>query len=110
MSLLYESHAAAIAVLGFDLAAVSVLRQSANNRRLVAGGMAGSAAALDAEADVFIGREKVGTLFNTSLAAVQRDDMFRLDSMVPAGVEIRIIVTDAATTNPLQVALDLQDF
>lgn len=82
-------------------------KTSSMDRTLVAMGLAGSAAALDSKCDVFIGEVKVGELYNTSLAAVQKDtDMFRGGAFIPAGAPVTVTVVDAPATNPLNLALD----
>lgn len=102
------SIAAAVAVLGYDLAGSTTWRVAGNARVLNAIGLAGSAAALDSKVDVFIGSTKVGELFNSSLGAVQRNtDMFRVGQVVPGGTPITVIVTDAPATNPLNLVVDL---
>ena len=103
------SIAAATAVVGYDLARDTTWQQSDKQRRLLAVGMAGSAAALDTEVNIFIGNVKVGNVFNSGLAAPNRDSMFRMGDIVPAGQEIHVLVVDAPTTNPINLVLDFQD-
>lgn len=105
-----NSVAAAVAVLGYDLATNQTWKTAGQNRMMNAIGLAGSAAVLDCKVDVMIGEVKVAELYNSSLLAVQKDtDMFRGGSLVPGGTPISIIVTDAPATSPLNVAVDLQD-
>ena len=101
------SVAAAVAVLGYDLARDTTWRVSGTRRMLNSMGLAGSAAALDSKIDVFIGDVKVGELYNSSLGAVQRNtDMFRSGAVVTPGTPISLIVTDAPATNPLNATVD----
>jgi len=105
-----NSIAAATAIVGYDLASSQTWKTAGNPRKLVGMGLAGSAAALDSKADVMIGNQKVGELYNTSLGAVQKDtDIFRGGAIIPGGTPISILVTDAPATNPLNVTVDLED-
>lgn len=105
-----NSVAAAVAVLGHDLASDQTWKTSGQDRIINAVGMAGSAAALDTKVDVMVGEVKVAELYNSSLGAVQKDtDMFRGGAFVLGGTPISILVTDAPATNPINVAVDLQD-
>lgn len=101
------SIAAAVAVLGYDLAAATTWRVSGAQRTILAAGLAGSAAALDTKIGLFVGAVRVGEMYNTSLGAVQRNaDMFRVGYRVPAGMPISAIVEDAPATNPINLTLD----
>ena len=71
-------------------------------------GLAGSAAALDTHVRIMVGQEEVGDMFNASTGAVTRDAMFGVGALIPAGTEIMVIVDDAAASNPINGALDLQ--
>lgn len=104
------SVAAATAVLGYDLTTNTTWRTSSRPRRLKALGMAGSAVILDTKADVFIGSEKVGELFNSSLLAVNRNtDMFSSGKLVPAGEALSVLIVDAPATSALQLTIDFDD-
>ena len=103
------SIAAATAVLGYDLAGGTTWRVAGRARRIIGAGLAGSAAALDAKVDLFIGDMKVGELYNTSLGAVQRNvDIFRIGQIVPAGAPVSAKVVDAPATNPLNLTIDFE--
>jgi len=98
---------AATAVLGYDLTQNTTWRTSSQNRTIIGAGLAGSAAALDAKVDLFVGDVKVGEMYNTSLGAVQRNtDIFRIGVRVPAGAPVVALVTDAPATNPLNLTVD----
>lgn len=101
------SVAAAVAVVGYDLAAATTWRVSNLPRNIVAVGLAGSAAALDSKVDIFVGNVKVGDMYNSGTGAPNRDSMFRVGFFVPAGAPVSVIVTDAPATNPLNLAVDL---
>lgn len=101
------SVAAAVGVVGYDLLQGTTWRVSGQPRRLVAIGLAGSAAALDTKVDVFIGNQKVGDMYNSGTGANNRDSMFRVGSIIPAGTPLSVIVTDAPATNPINVSADL---
>ena len=105
-----NSVAAAVAVLGYDLATNQTWRVAGQDRVLNAMGLAGSAAITDAKCDILIGQVKIGELYNSSLLAVNiNTDMFRGGAFIPGGTPIAILVTDAPATSPLNVAVDLQD-
>lgn len=109
MTVAQTSTAAATATLGFDLLGSSVHRQSGINRRIVGVGLAGSAAVLDSEINLFVGSQLIGNFFNSSLLAVTRDvDMFPLNTPVRAGVEVRAQVVNAPATNPLNLVVDFR--
>lgn len=101
------SVAAAVAVVGYDLALNTTWRTASVNRRILAAGLAGSAAALDTKVDLFVSNVKVGEMYNAATGANTRDTMFRVGYPVPAGAPISVIVTDAPATNPINLAVDL---
>jgi len=105
-----NSVAAAVAVLGYDLATAQTWKTAGQDRIINAVGLAGSAAVLDTQVDIMVGEVKIAELYNSSLLAVQKDtDMFRGGAFVPGGTPISILVTDAPATSPINVAVDLQD-
>ena len=101
---------AATAVLGYDLAGDTEWQQAGNPRRLIAVGLKGSAAALDSRVRIMVGSLQVGTIYNSGTGAPNRDDMFRIGSIVPSNTEVHLFVADAPATNPLNVACDFEDF
>jgi len=103
------SVAAATAVLGFDLARDTYWQQSNRPRNLVAVGLSGSAAALDTKVRIMVGAHQVGEMFNDSTGAPNRDAMFRISAIVPAGQEVHAFVDDAPATNPINAAFDFQE-
>jgi len=106
-----NSIAAAVAVLGYDLATGKTWRSS-NKRRWCGGfGLAGSAAALDTHVRLMAGQVEIGDFYNSSVGAVTKDvDMFPVGAWVEAGLNIGIIIDDAPVTNPINVAIDLQEY
>lgn len=103
------SIAAAIAILGYDLLTGEPGRSSSRPRTLVAAGLTGSAAALDSKISLKVGSLEVGRMFNSNTGAPNKDAMFRVGVLVPAGEEVHGEVTDAPVTNPLNLALDFAD-
>jgi|TARA_Y100000310_G_scaffold337751_1_gene425649 N-acetylglutamate synthase/N-acetylornithine aminotransferase len=108
MALQQVSIAAATAVVGYDLLKDAIFQSQPFRRRIVAAGVAGSAAALDTEIRLTIGSNEIAQMFNSSTGAVTKNaDMFRLGDIVPPNQQLHAYVTDAPATNPINVALDL---
>lgn len=104
-----NSVAAATAVVGYDLADGTNWQAVGFDRMLNGAALKGSAAAGDSKVDIFIDQEKVAELFNTGVGFPNMDDMYPLEVPVPAFSKIRILVTDAPTTNPLNVACSFEE-
>jgi hypothetical protein len=103
------SVAAATAVLGYDLTS-GTLWAVQGNRRIITGiAVTGSAAAGDAKLDLYVDQVKVGEFFNTTTGFPTKDHFYNISAFVPAGSKISMIVTDAASTNPLNVVLQWSD-
>ena len=102
------SVAASTAVVGYNLATGQTWRSAPFNRRLAGMGLTGSAAALDTHVRIMAGQQEIGDLYNSATGAVNRDAMFGVGALLPAGVELLILVDDAPSSNPVQGALDLQ--
>ena len=100
------SHAAAVAVLGFNLLQGSVFDQVSFPRMLRGAALAGSAAALDSKVEIFVGTNKVAELFNSATGAPNRDHLFPINAHVGAGEEVSAIVVHAPATNPLNGLFD----
>jgi len=109
MALTTIGTAAAVAVLGYNLLQNRPDVQSAGRGRVLRGiALTGSAVIGDCSVDVKVGDRVVATVFNSALLTPQSDrDMMKLSVMVPAGVPVSVIVTDAAATSILYVMLDL---
>jgi len=104
------SVAAATAVVGADLFTGEVWSRSPVNRVLTALGMRGSAAAGDTEVEYFIDEIRVSTQFNNNTGFPNIDDLIPVDNLgVPAGSQLRAVVRDAATTNPINVMVAIQN-
>lgn len=107
-SLEMVSIAAATAVLGYDLLQGATFATAQYDRRVVAAGLAGSAAALDSKIDLMVDNILIAVMYNTSVGAPTRDvDMYRVGEPVPPGTTLRALVTDAPATNPLNLAVDV---
>ena len=104
------SVAAATAVIGADLFTGEVWSRSPANRTLNGLGTKGSAAAGDTEFEVYIDEVRVGQFFNISTGFPNNDDIVPLETLfVPAGAQLRAIVRDAASTNPINVTVELEN-
>ena len=106
-ALMQVSIAAATAVVNYDLLSSAIFRTDGRSRRIVAAGLAGSAAALDTIVRLMVGSNQVATMYNTGTGAPNRDDMFRVGENVPPNTPIHAYVVDAPSTNPINMALDL---
>ena len=103
------STAASAATVGADLAANTVWQQSSQPRILRGFAIAGSAAALDTKVEIFVGAVRVGEAYNSATGAPTKDHLFPVGAVVPAGSEIHIFVTDAASSNPINILVDFQE-
>lgn len=112
MAFVYEKLAAKDAVSQRDMMLNSVFRQSPRNRMIRDALVAGSASSGDAEVTLYIGEKLVARLPNGVSGAspdIKGLDFFPIGAMVPAGAEIRAIITDAAATNPLAIVMNIDD-
>ncbi len=100
------SVAAAVAVLGSDLLAGNVFKQSRSRRYLRGVALAGSAAAGDAKVEILKGSVKIGEVFNVATGFPTRDHLFPVGEWIEAHDEITAQVVDAPATNPLNLLLD----
>lgn len=99
------SVAAATAALGYDLTTGQIWATSSNDRALTGFAMAGSAAAGDTKVDVYVDQVKIGEFYNTATGFPTKDHFYPLDAGVPAGSKISVIVSDAASTNPINIVV-----
>lgn len=99
------SVAAATAVLNYDLTNGTLWAVQGNDRVLTGIAICGSAAAGDSKVDLFIDQVKVAELYNTSTGFPTKDHFYNLNNFVPKGSKISLIVTDAASTNPLNCVI-----
>ena len=101
---------AATAVLNYDIFSGEVWARTPNNRALTGSGIRGSAAAGDTEIELYIDEVRVGNFINVNTGVPNNDDLAPLESLfVPAGAQLRGIVRDAATTNPLHTMVALEN-
>jgi len=98
------SVAAAVAIVGADLFTNEKWNVSGTNRILRGIAMAGSTAAGDCEADLFVGSRLITHLFNSAAGFPLREHLKALGQIfVPAGSKISCIVTNAAVANPINL-------
>lgn len=104
------SVAAATAVLNADLLVGERFKRVPQGRTLEGLALTGSAAIGDSEVEIFIDEVRVGSFFNNALAFPNNDHLLPLESLfIPGSAELQAIVIDAATTNPLNLMLALED-
>lgn len=104
------SIAAATAVVGYDIFQDEWFQIMQEDRTLIGIGLAGSAAALDTEVELFVGTRKVGNYLNKATGAVLMDaHRVALDVDVDGGEMLHLYVTDAPATNPLNVSLEWEE-
>lgn len=104
------SVAASTAVLDADLFTGEVWSRSPRNRVISGYGMRGSAAAGDTEVELFVDEVRIGNFFNNNTGFPNNDDLLPLERLgVPAGAQLRAIVRDAASTNPINAMISIQD-
>jgi hypothetical protein len=101
---------AATAIIDADLLDGVTWARSPNDRALSGVGLRGSAAAGDTEVEIYIDEVRVGTFFNNNTGFPNNDDLLPLDRLfVPASAQLRAIVRDAATTNPINTMIAIGD-
>ena len=104
------SVAAATAILDAALLAGERFKRTPQNRTLEGVALRGSAAAGDTRISLHIDEVRVGSFFNNGLAFPNNDDLLPIESLfIPGGAELQAIVEDAATTNPINLMLALED-
>ena len=99
------SVAAATATVDYDLLRNTKYKQSQMARRLRGVALKGSAAAGDTKVAAYVGTDEKGTVYNTGTGFPDRDDVKPIDVIVPAGAELAVYVTDAPSTNPINLML-----
>lgn len=105
------SVAAATAIVGYDLLQAQVFARSPNDRIITGIGVKGSAAAGDTVVDLYVDETRIGTFSNISTGVPNNDDLMALEDLfVPAGAQLRCIVTDAPATNPINILISLEDY
>lgn len=105
MGNIVQSIAAATAVLGYDLMDGSIL-QSVGYPRVITGiGFCGSNAAGDCAADVIVDGRVYTQLINIDTGFPNNDEIIPQNIPVPAGSKIIVRITDAASTNPINLLI-----
>lgn len=94
---------ATTAVVGYDILKDVTWRRESYGRRLVALGFTGSAAAGDTQAELFINGVKLADLINLNTGWPSKDYIMPCAIPVPANALLEIKITDAPTTNPINV-------
>jgi hypothetical protein len=104
--------AAATAVVGYDLFNGLVFSRAPNDRIITGFGLKGSTAALDTLVDLYVDETRIaGGLANTGTGVPNNDDILEMEDLfVPGGAQIRCIVVDAPTTNPINALISLEDY
>lgn len=101
---------AATAILGADLLTGERYKRTPQGRTLEGLALTGSAAIGDCEVEIHIDEIRVGSFFNNALAFPNNDHLLPLESLfVPGGAELQALVIDAATTNPVNLMLSIED-
>ena len=116
MGVIEVSVAAATAVINYDMLSSSAAAQRgarmSNVVRVITGiGVCGSAAAGDCEVQIFVEDAYYGNMKNKATGGVTNDHILKgLDIPVPAAAQIRIVVSVAPGTNPLNVVIQTADY
>lgn len=107
MGLEFVAVAAATAILDYDIFQGNEdLRRRNYARMITSMAVAGSAAAGDTAFDLKVNGAKVATFVNRALGWPTNDHRQRLAIPVPANALLEAEITDAATTNPINVEME----
>ena len=109
MTLIVQSTAAAQAPLQTDLLRNSVHRLQGYDRVITGAILGGSAATGDTQVALFVSDVQVAELVNLYQQPLSGYAMFPVDAFVPAGAELRAIVTKAPTTNPIIIYIEIDE-
>ena len=110
MTLIAVSSAAASAPLQTDLLRDSVHRLQGYDRMITGAILGGSSTAGDTKIALFVSDVQVAELLNLSNdQPLSGYAMFPVDAFVPGGAEMRAIVTDAPTTNPINLYIEVDE-
>lgn len=95
---------------GYNCLQNSWIKESQYPRQVKRIGLAGSAAAGDIYFDLFFGTKRIGTFYPCAVGATapDNDSMYVLSGgeVCPAGVEMRLIASAAATTNSVYYVIE----
>lgn len=105
MGVIQASVAAATAALGYDLLNGNQLQQVGYERIITGVGLCGSAAAGDTAIDLYVDTVLVGQFYNTTTGFPTNDHIIPVEFNVPANSKIICKVTDAASTNPINLTI-----
>jgi hypothetical protein len=109
MALETVSHAAATAVVGYDVLQNSPFRQNSSTARTIHGcGYTGSAVVGDTKIQLRVGATTVANIYNSKLLTPDREDMFPVGIGVGAGVVVSAVIEDAPATSPIFFILDIR--
>lgn len=105
MSVISDSIAAATAVVGYDLLTDNRQQVLPYPRVILGLKLTGSAAAGDTKVELWVGERRIGEYFNTNTGYGNADDIQPVNTPVPPGTPIHLIVVDAPNTNPINFVL-----
>ena len=104
------SVAAATAVVDYDLFTDEVFARTPQARMVTAFALCGSAVVGDCKVELYVGETRIGAFYNNKLAFPDNNDLLSLEGLyVPPNSQLRCIVRDAATTNPVNAMISVQD-
>ena len=104
------SVAAATAVLDYDLFSEEVWARTPQGRAVTGFALTGSAAAGDSKVELYVGETRIGQFYNNKTGFPNVDDLLPLENLfVPPNSQLRCIVRDAASTNPLNAMISVAD-
>ena len=111
MTLIVQTTAAAQAPLQTDLLRNSVHRLQGYDRVITGAILGGSTAVGDTQVALFVSDVQVAELVNLQGAGQPLTGyaMFPVDAFVPAGSELRALVTKAPTGNPITIYIEIDE-
>lgn len=110
MTLIAQSTAASDAPLQTDLLVNSVHRLQGYDRVITGAILGGSTAVGDTKVALFVSDVQVAELLNIANdSPLTGYTMFPVDAFVPAGAELRAIVTDAPATNAINLYIEIDE-
>lgn len=114
MTLIVQTAAAADAPLQTDLLRNSIHRLASEDREITGAILGGSTAAGDTKIQLFVGDVQVAELVNILLTGngagtLTGYTLFPIDAIVPGGAELRAIVSDAPTGNPVTLYIEIDE-
>lgn len=117
MSLITIKESAAATAVGTDLIATLAAQwsQSPNLRRVTRAALVGSAAAGDAQVQIWYGQTLIASLYNSTAGAVvpvEAKDYINIPSRMVCerGEALRAVISDASATNALILVLETEEY